>query len=107
MMTRTTPAAQVIIDQLETEPPNNVDPHPRLFDDLEDDKTSDALFKLWRKGIVDAEWDEDGEGTDWRLSHFGVELHEKGLAWAYIHATENEIELDVQPSLLVYREEVA
>lgn len=99
-------AAEVIVDQLETEPPDNVDPHPRLFDDLEDDSMSQSLFKLWRKGIVDAEWDEEGEGTDWRLSHFGVELHEKGLTRAYIEATEQEVEFDVSPNVLVDPEEV-
>lgn len=98
--------AQQILDACEHSPPENVDPHPKLFDDLEDDRTSNALFTLWQKGIVDAEWDEDGEGTDWWLTHFGAELCERGLVSAYVEATENSIEMDVSPSILVDPEEL-
>lgn len=74
--------AEQIVEQLDTDPPTNVDPHPELFDDLEDDRLSSALFKLWQKGLLDAKY-EDGE-TKWWLTEFGVELVESGLYRVYI-----------------------
>lgn len=93
--------ADRIVDRCDHDPPENVDPHPRLFSDLDDGRTSDALFKLWQKGIVDAEYDEVDEATRWRLSYFGVELIDRGLLGAYVHALEDKIQIDAPASLRV------
>lgn len=96
-----TELAQMIVDQLENDPPDHYDPHPKLFSDLEDKSLHDSLFKLWRKGILDAEWDPEEEGTDWWMTEFGVELHDAGLTRAYVTALEKEIQLDVGPDARV------
>ncbi len=92
--------AQKIVDRCETNPPQDVDGHPDLFSDLDDKNLHESLFKLWQKGMLVAKWDDGHQETSWALSEFGVELGEKGLAEAYIEATENEIQIDVSPALL-------
>lgn len=82
--------AEWVVDQCDTDPETNVDPHPKLFSDLEDDRPSEALFELWRKGVVDAEWDPEDEATRWWLTEFGVELNERGLVIHYVWALEND-----------------
>jgi len=98
--------AEIIVEKCDHDPPNHVDAHPRLFDDLADEDLHEYLFKLWRKGILDAKWDEDDEETEWWMTEFGVELHEQGLVRPYIEATENEIELETGPALRVDPAEV-
>lgn len=97
----TSEMAKHIVEAIDNDPPDNVDPHPELFSDLNDDGTSEALFKIWRKGVIDAEWDGEEGATRWRLSGFGVELHEKGLTRAYITALEDDVRLDADPGTLV------
>lgn len=100
-MKRKVNAAEWIVQQCEHDPADNVDPHPDLFSDLDDDRLSDALFKLWRKGVVNAEWDEDEQATLWNLSHFGVEICERGLLRQYVEALENDIQIDAPPGAFV------
>lgn len=91
--------AQKIVDQCEHEPPDRIeDPHPDLFTDVEGERIDSALFKLWQKGIVDAEWDEEDQATRWWLTHFGVELCERGLLRRYVVALENDIQIDATPA---------
>ncbi len=86
--------AEWIIEQCDTEPPTEVEGHPDIFSDLEDERVHNALLELWQIGVVDAEWDEEDEGTDWWLTEFGVELEERGLTRPYITATEEEIQVN-------------
>jgi len=97
--------AERIVALCEHDPADNVDPHPKLFSDLDDDRTSSALFKLWQKGIVDAHWDGDAKATRWRLTHFGVELVERGLVRPYVEALEADIQIDAAPSYLTWADE--
>lgn len=103
-----TDLAKHIVEGMDHEPMENVDPHPKLFSDLEDDDTSENLFTLWQLGIVDAEWDDEESCTRWRLSHFGVELVERGLTRSYIYAMNREAEtaVDAPGSLYVDPSEV-
>jgi hypothetical protein len=93
--------ASAIVKQLDHDPPDNIDPHPKLFSDLSDgERVHTQLFKLWEIGVVNAEWDEDAQGTNWNLSHFGVELHEKGLARPYIEIMEAERQVKGGPETI-------
>lgn len=96
-----TGAADRIVELCEHDPADNVDPHPKLFSDLDDDSTSEVLFELWQKGLLDAEYDEDEESTLWRLTHFGVELCERGLVEAYCRALEGEFHFEASPATLI------
>jgi len=93
--------AQQIVELCDHDPPDRVeDPHPKLFTDMEGERVDSALFKLWQKGVLDAEWDEDAEETRWWLTHFGVGLNERGLVRPYIHALENEFQIDATPAAM-------
>ena len=92
--------AEWIVDQCDADPPQNVPDNERMFSDLEDDRMSDALFKLWQKGVLEAHWDEEAGETAWNLTHFGVELNEKGLTRAYVMALEDEIHVEASPDVL-------
>lgn len=53
-------------------------PEGRLFSDLEDDRMSNNLGRLWQIGIVNAQWDEEEECTRWCLSEMAEEMYETG-----------------------------
>lgn len=92
--------SEKIVAECDIDPETNVEPHPKLFSDYEDDRLSNALFKLWRKGVLNASWDEEAQETRTRLSEFGMELGERGLYRPYIEAVEYEIDLDVSPTAM-------
>lgn len=83
-------------------PPQRIipeDKHPELFSDLEPGKQIDeALFSLWQKDIVVAEWDPEAEATCWALSEFATEMYDeqgKDSVAAYLQATEDP---DAEPA---------
>lgn len=103
---RSTPAAAAIVAACDHDPPDHADPHPRLFDDLDDDRVHERLFALWQEGLLNAEWDPESEETEWWLTDFGLELCERDLVRAYVQATDHEIEFDTGPAPLVDPREV-
>lgn len=91
--------AERIEQVCDADPPEDVDGHLDLFTDYDDDRVGDALFKLWQKGILEAEWDDDDQATVTWLTEFGDELHQRGLAESYINAVETDFELDDTPAV--------
>lgn len=96
-----TSVAEQLVESCEHDPPQDVDGHPKLFSDLDDDELPRILFELWRKGLLDAEYDEDAEETLWQLTAFGMELCERGLVEIYCRAVDQDVEIEVGPSDLV------
>lgn len=87
-----------ILDLCDSEPPSRLeDPNPRMFSDLDDDKLSRTLFRMWRAGILEAEFEEGA--THWWLSEFGVEIGQRGMIQEYADAIENEDDRDLQDQL--------
>lgn len=98
--------AERILSWTKTNPPKRTDhPHPKLFSDMADEEAVNVLFKLWQKGIVDVEWDEEAEATRWKLTEFGRELHEEKLTVPYIAAVDNIIQLNASYDTLLDLEE--
>lgn len=92
--------ANRIVEQCETSPPQEIDGHEDIFSDLEGEKMHDYLMKLWQMGLLDAQWNEDSEYTEWQATRFAVELREKGLLRAYIMAMQNELVIEASTSIL-------
>jgi len=95
------PTAERIVEKCDTDPPDNVDPHPKLFSDLDGGRLDEPLFDLWKMGVINAEWDEEDQATRWRLSEFGVELNERGLVRPYVASLEGEVKIDAGPQAFV------
>lgn len=87
----------MIVDMCTTDPPERGKKHPDLFSDLEGEELHMALYELWSKGIIDADWNEEHEESEWWLTAFGVELEERGLTKLYVTAIEEDIELQDWP----------
>lgn len=100
-MSDDTPVGEIeqwVVEQCDRDPPERAkNPHPKLFSDFEKDRVSDALFRLWRKGLLYAEWDEEDQCTRHTLSHFGEEVCERGLLRTYVEAMESEGQIDATP----------
>jgi hypothetical protein len=92
--------AAKIVEQCDASPPMEMPDDDRIFTDIEDDRTSKALLNLYRKGVVEAKYDEEAGETRWALTEFGVELCERGLYRAYIASLEDEIQLDATPKTM-------
>lgn len=87
-------AAEMIEDMCTTDPPDHGKPHPDLFSDFEDHTVHMALFELWEKGIIDADWNEEHEESEFWLTAFGTELEERGLTKLYVTAVEQDVEIE-------------
>lgn len=100
MSTQQNHVARQIVEQCEHDPPERGEPHPKLFSDLDDDGLSETLFILWQKGCLEAVWDESEQETKWGLTEFGAELCDRGLVRPYVHATEEDSQIQAEPSVL-------
>jgi len=81
----------------ESNPSNNVDGHPRLFTDVSDAAGKKELKDLWQWGLVEAQWNETEERTEWKTSPFADELEAKGLQDLYVSACRGDIPETSQP----------
>jgi len=95
------PTAERIVETCDADPPEDIDAHPKLFSDFDGRAIDEPLFKLFKKGVVDAEWDEDEQTTRYWLTEFGVELNERGLMLPYIASLEGAIKADAGPQAFV------
>jgi len=77
------------INEMEHEPIENADPHPKLFSDLKRD-VEQTLFDLWQWGCLKAEWDAENNRTVWSMSDFGEEIIRKGVDEIYFEMMKNE-----------------
>jgi len=75
----------------DTSPEKNIDMHPRLFTDVGSGRGKDELKDLWQWGLVDAQWNEQTEETEWSTSEFADELQERGLQDIYVSACRGDL----------------